>query len=118
MSAPNGSAPEATGKKMSTVVGINFGNTYASIAVITKVRIFSLVLNKIAHLKIPSLKEGLADCIANEDGERQIACAISFQVEELVSIKSTSTLSISHLSLYSTSETKQNHSSLRMLKIR
>ena len=40
MSAPNGSAPEATGKKMSTVVGINFGNTYASIAVITKVRIF------------------------------------------------------------------------------
>ncbi|PAV23392.1 actin-like ATPase domain-containing [Pyrrhoderma noxium] len=63
MSAPNGSAPEATGKKMSTVVGINFGNTYASIAVITK--------------------EGLADCIANEDGERQIACAISFQGEEL-----------------------------------
>ena len=85
MSAPNGSAPEATGKKMSTVVGINFCNTYASISVITKVRIFPLVLNKIAHLKIPSLKEGLADCIANEDGERQIACAISFQGEELVS---------------------------------
>ncbi|KAI9450059.1 Hsp70 protein-domain-containing protein [Lactarius psammicola] len=38
-----------------TVIGINFGNSFASIAVITK--------------------EGLADCIANEDGERQIACA-------------------------------------------
>ncbi|CAL1697107.1 unnamed protein product [Somion occarium] len=46
-----------------TVVGINFGNSYASIAVITK--------------------EGSADCIANEDGERQIACAISFHGEEI-----------------------------------
>ncbi|KAJ3488754.1 hypothetical protein NLI96_g2605 [Meripilus lineatus] len=45
-----------------TVVGINFGNSYASIAVLTK--------------------EGSADCIANEDGERQIACAISFHGEE------------------------------------
>lgn len=46
------------------VVGINFGNSYASIAVFTK--------------------EGLAESIANEDGERQIACAISFHGEELV----------------------------------
>ncbi|KAJ8483086.1 hypothetical protein ONZ45_g14724 [Pleurotus djamor] len=44
------------------VVGINLGNTYASIAVFTK--------------------EGLAECIANEDGERQIACAVSFHGEE------------------------------------
>jgi hypothetical protein len=28
------------------------------------------------------LQEGLAECIANEDGERQIACAISFHGEE------------------------------------
>ncbi|EKM60174.1 uncharacterized protein PHACADRAFT_246016 [Phanerochaete carnosa HHB-10118-sp] len=46
-----------------TVVGINFGNSYASIAVLNK--------------------EGNADCIANEDGERQIACAIAFQGEEM-----------------------------------
>lgn len=45
------------------VVGINFGNSYASIAVFTK--------------------EGVAECIANEDGERQIACAISFNGEEI-----------------------------------
>jgi heat shock protein 1/8 len=30
-------------------------------------------------------QEGLAECIANEDGERQIACAISFHGEETVS---------------------------------
>ncbi|THG97576.1 hypothetical protein EW026_g4444 [Hermanssonia centrifuga] len=45
------------------VVGINFGNSYASISVLNK--------------------EGNADCIANEDGERQIACAISFNGEEI-----------------------------------
>jgi len=32
------------------------------------------------------LQEGLADCIANEDGERQIASAISFHGEETVRI--------------------------------
>lgn len=31
------------------------------------------------------MKEGKAECIANEDGERQIASAISFYGEELVS---------------------------------
>jgi molecular chaperone DnaK (HSP70) len=30
-------------------------------------------------------QEGVAECIANEDGERQIACAISFNGEEIVS---------------------------------
>jgi hypothetical protein len=30
------------------------------------------------------LQKGLAECIANEDGERQIACAISYHGEEIV----------------------------------
>ncbi|KAF8067084.1 Hsp70 protein-domain-containing protein [Lyophyllum atratum] len=63
-SLPNGSA--ATPIEVSSlppIVGINFGNSYASIAVFTK--------------------EGVAECIANEDGERQIACAISFFGEEI-----------------------------------
>jgi molecular chaperone DnaK (HSP70) len=29
-------------------------------------------------------QEGNAECIANEDGERQIACAVSFHGEEMV----------------------------------
>ena len=29
----------------------------------------------------------MAECIANEDGERQIACAVSFNGEEIVSVK-------------------------------
>ncbi|KAJ3522865.1 hypothetical protein NM688_g8809 [Phlebia brevispora] len=61
---PNGTveAPiEVSG--LPTVVGINLGNSYASISVLNK--------------------EGNADCIANEDGERQIACAISFHGEEI-----------------------------------
>lgn len=60
----NGSAdPSVEGTAIPPVVGINFGNSYASIAVFTK--------------------EGLAECIANEDGERQIACTIAFQGEEV-----------------------------------
>ncbi|KAF9461054.1 Hsp70 protein-domain-containing protein [Collybia nuda] len=57
---PNGSAEapiEVT--SLPPVVGINFGDSFASIA------------------------EGLAECIANEDGERQIACAVSFFGEEM-----------------------------------
>ncbi|KIM37662.1 hypothetical protein M413DRAFT_448433 [Hebeloma cylindrosporum] len=62
--ALNGSAEApAQISTLPPVVGINFGNSYASIAVFTK--------------------EGLAECIANEDGERQIACAIAFQGEEM-----------------------------------
>ncbi|CDZ97976.1 Molecular chaperones HSP70/HSC70, HSP70 superfamily [Phaffia rhodozyma] len=45
------------------VLGINFGSSFGSIAVIGK--------------------EGHADCIANEDGERQIACAISYNGEQV-----------------------------------
>ncbi|KDQ51375.1 hypothetical protein JAAARDRAFT_41229 [Jaapia argillacea MUCL 33604] len=61
---PNGSADAPIDVSGSpNVVGINFGNSYASIAVLTK--------------------EGLSECIANEDGERQIACAISFHGEEI-----------------------------------
>ncbi|PCH32980.1 actin-like ATPase domain-containing protein [Wolfiporia cocos MD-104 SS10] len=57
---PNGTADAPIEVSLiPTVVGINFGNSYASIA------------------------EGSAECIANEDGERQIACAVSFHGEEI-----------------------------------
>ncbi|EKM77500.1 hypothetical protein AGABI1DRAFT_43082 [Agaricus bisporus var. burnettii JB137-S8] len=57
---PNGRPePSAELTTLPPVIGINLGNSYASIA------------------------EGLAECIANEDGERQIACAISFHGEEM-----------------------------------
>ncbi|KAG6333447.1 hypothetical protein ID866_5649, partial [Astraeus odoratus] len=60
----NGSAePRLDASVMPPIVGINFGNSYASIAVL--------------------VKDGVAECIANEDGERQIACAIAFQGEEM-----------------------------------
>ncbi|KAI0344367.1 actin-like ATPase domain-containing protein [Trametopsis cervina] len=62
----NGSAEapiDLAASAIPTVVGINFGNSYASISVLNK--------------------QGNPDCIANEDGERQIACAISFQGEEI-----------------------------------
>ncbi|KAH7907173.1 Hsp70 protein-domain-containing protein [Hygrophoropsis aurantiaca] len=67
--AANGHIPNGTAEvpidvsSVPSIVGINFGNSYASIAVLTK--------------------EGLAECIANEDGERQIACAIAFHGEEM-----------------------------------
>lgn len=62
---PNGTAETHSNVSsvMPPIVGINFGNSYASIAVL--------------------VKEGVAECIANEDGERQIACAIAFQGEEM-----------------------------------
>ncbi|KAJ7149529.1 Hsp70 protein-domain-containing protein [Mycena crocata] len=64
---PNGNAAqppvEVIPSNIPAVVGINLGNAYASIAVYTK--------------------EGLAECIANENGERQIACAIAFHGEEI-----------------------------------
>ncbi|CAE6358393.1 unnamed protein product [Rhizoctonia solani] len=57
-----GKIPERKGP---AVIGINFGNAYASIAVINN--------------------EGEPDCIANEDGERQIAAALSyFGLEEYI----------------------------------
>ncbi|KAF8823212.1 hypothetical protein HHX47_DHR10000100 [Lentinula edodes] len=60
----NGSADPSTEiSNLPDVVGINFGNSFASIAVFTK--------------------DGQAECIANEDGERQIACALSFFGEEM-----------------------------------
>ncbi|KAH7097222.1 actin-like ATPase domain-containing protein [Auriculariales sp. MPI-PUGE-AT-0066] len=46
-----------------TVIGINFGNTYSSIAVLSN--------------------ERTAECIANENGERQIASVVSFSGEEI-----------------------------------
>ena len=68
MPIPNGDGaatpPILSQSNVPAVVGINLGNTYASIAVFTK--------------------EGIAECIANEDGERQIAVAVSFHGEEMV----------------------------------
>jgi molecular chaperone DnaK (HSP70) len=62
-SIPNGSAAAPVDVSTPSIVGINFGNSYASIAVFTK--------------------EGVAECIANEDGERQIASALAFHGEEM-----------------------------------
>ncbi|KAG8744774.1 Hsp70 protein that interacts with Zuo1p [Ceratobasidium sp. 414] len=65
MPGPTKTEPKAPEKKGPAVIGINFGNAYASIAVINN--------------------EGQADCIANEDGERQIAAAVSyFGLEEYI----------------------------------
>ncbi|QRV85307.1 heat shock protein HSP70 family protein [Ceratobasidium sp. AG-Ba] len=65
MAGPTKTEPKPTEKKGPAVIGINFGNAYASIAVINN--------------------EGQADCIANEDGERQIAAAVSyFGLEEYI----------------------------------
>ncbi|CAG7854783.1 SubName: Full=Related to SSZ1-regulator protein involved in pleiotropic drug resistance {ECO:0000313/EMBL:CCA73223.1} [Serendipita indica DSM 11827] len=66
MSSPqvNGTTtPANTTQRAPPVVGINFGNSYASIAILNK--------------------DGVPDCIANEDGERQIATALSFHGEEM-----------------------------------
>ncbi|GJJ10500.1 hypothetical protein Clacol_004726 [Clathrus columnatus] len=61
MSVPNGTA--SVGDERETVIGINFGNSFSSIAIITK--------------------EGKAECIANEAGERQIPSCIAFHGEEM-----------------------------------
>ncbi|KAG6888494.1 hypothetical protein C0992_008397 [Termitomyces sp. T32_za158] len=69
---PNGSADAAAAapadhrSSLPPIVGINFGNSFSSIAVFTK-----------AGLGFYS------SCCANEDGERQIASAISFSGEEI-----------------------------------
>ena len=116
---PNGSAQDPIEiPSLQTVIGINFGNSFASIAVLTKVCSLSLFFSSLgANMErrlIGGLyeQEGLAECIANEDGERQIACAISFHGEETVSFFSLSPLRVFLLSSftgYSTSVTKQNN---------
>lgn len=58
-------ASKLTSRARPAVLGVNFGQSYASIAVIDK--------------------EGHPQCIANEEGERQIACAISYAGEQVVS---------------------------------
>ncbi|KAK4056846.1 Hsp70 protein that interacts with Zuo1p [Microbotryomycetes sp. JL221] len=55
-------APEPIKDTRPAACGINFGQSFSSVAVINK--------------------EGLADCIANDDGERQIATALSFSGTE------------------------------------
>lgn len=83
---PNGIAnkPSVELTSIPPVVGINFGNSYASIAVLAKVGVFLFMLCSRGWFW-PETQEGQTECIANEDGERQIACAISFQGEEMVS---------------------------------
>jgi heat shock 70kDa protein 1/2/6/8 len=88
---PNGSAQAPIEiPSLQTVIGINFGNSFASIAVLTKVCSLSLFFSALRQLETmiecSNQQEGLAECIANEDGERQIACAISFHGEETASI--------------------------------
>ncbi|GAA6062100.1 hypothetical protein JCM10212_002350 [Sporobolomyces blumeae] len=64
--APSGTATPASRPEpvqlAPGLVGLNFGQSFSSVAIIDK--------------------EGLADCIANDDGERQIASALSFNGTE------------------------------------
>jgi hypothetical protein len=66
-----------------TILGINFGQSFASIAVIGKVSASLSYLLVVASNNRFS-QEGHASCIANEEGERQIACAVSYSGEEVV----------------------------------
>ncbi|KAG7085741.1 hypothetical protein E1B28_003284 [Marasmius oreades] len=71
MSVVNGNAdpktpPASASHTIPHVIGINFGNAFASIAILS------------------GKEKGLQpECIANEDGERQIACAVSFHGEQV-----------------------------------
>jgi molecular chaperone DnaK (HSP70) len=82
---------------MSTVIGINFGASASSVAVISKVGGLSdddeAPRGRAAHstftlTRAYDTQDGLADCIANDDGERQISNAVSFSGEEEVSASS------------------------------
>ncbi|KAK7036675.1 Hsp70 protein that interacts with Zuo1p [Paramarasmius palmivorus] len=71
MSVANGSAdphspPAGTAPAIPHIVGINFGNAFASIAILSG-----------------KDKGFQPECIANEDGERQIACSVSFHGEQI-----------------------------------
>lgn len=79
--------PQTPVKLAPGLVGLTFGQSFSSVAVIDKVR-----TDTFYHANEPSLtlgraakQEGLADCIANDDGERQIATALSFSGSEFVS---------------------------------
>ncbi|GAA5970974.1 hypothetical protein JCM11641_004527 [Rhodosporidiobolus odoratus] len=67
--APSGASTPAVQaepvKQSPAFLGLNFGQSFSSVAIIDK--------------------EGLADCIANDDGERQIATALSFSGSEFYS---------------------------------
>lgn len=67
--APSGASTPALREpvqKAPGLLGVNFGQAFSSVAIIDK--------------------EGLADCIANDDGERQIASALSFSGSEFVRV--------------------------------
>ncbi len=82
------SGPESNGAtnavnnapRVPPVVGINFGNSYASIAVLNKASCASSLAFGVADAQ----QDHVPDCIANEDGERQIATALSFHGEQMV----------------------------------
>ncbi|GAA5997808.1 ribosome-associated complex protein SSZ1 [Rhodotorula paludigena] len=61
-STPRAVEPQTPVKLAPGLLGLNFGQSFSSVAIIDK--------------------EGLADCIANDDGERQIATALSFSGSE------------------------------------
>ena len=72
-----------------TVIGINFGGSASSVAVISKVRQVCFI--RCTRLGLTCidcpLQEGLPDCIANDDGERQISNAVSYGGEEEVALE-------------------------------
>jgi len=76
-------AYEIAVRSNSTILGINFGQSFASIAVIGKVSASTSNPVFVASIDCFS-QEGHASCIANEEGERQIACAVSYNGEEIV----------------------------------
>ncbi|GAA5861006.1 hypothetical protein JCM8547_008004 [Rhodosporidiobolus lusitaniae] len=63
--APSGTATPKPVEYAPGLLGLNFGQSFSSVSIIDK--------------------EGLADCIANDDGERQIATALSFSGSEFYS---------------------------------
>jgi hypothetical protein len=75
---PNGSAEAPIEvSSLPPVVGINFGKTYG---VYEGQKNFVLQIKR--FMILAANQEGLAECIANEDGERQITYAIAFQVKK------------------------------------
>lgn len=90
--APSGTTTPAIREALvpvETVLGLNLGQSFSSISVINKVRTGdeprTASYHHTDHEIHMWIQEGLADCIANDDGERQVASAVSFNGEEEVS---------------------------------
>lgn len=78
------------------VIGINLGNAYASIAVVHKVCLIRKNNRRQPSYDMCWNQEGHAECIANEDGERQIALAVSYNGEQVVRMLEMSSRFIAH----------------------